>query len=78
MLDERRRGQDLQAQGWLRRIWRVPGRMANVALYEARDATHLHELLTSLPLWPWMDVAVQPLAQHPLERPEASPPPPAT
>ncbi len=33
------------------------------------DATELHALLTSLPLWPWMDVHVEALATHPLEAP---------
>jgi muconolactone D-isomerase len=64
---ERVRGLELIEQGALRRIWRVPGRYASVALYEAADATELHALLTSLPLWPWMDMRVEPLAQHPLE-----------
>jgi muconolactone D-isomerase len=66
---EAARGRELVASGALRRIWRVPGRRANVSLYEAPDATELHALLTSLPLWPWMDVDVQALATHPLEAP---------
>jgi muconolactone D-isomerase len=66
---EAERGRELLASGALRRIWRVPGRRANVSLYEAPDATELHTLLTSLPLWPWMDVHVQALATHPLEAP---------
>jgi muconolactone D-isomerase len=45
----------------------VPGSWVNVSLYEASDATELHALLTSLPLWPWMDVHVEALATHPLE-----------
>jgi len=61
------RGRELIAMGKLRRIWRVPGRWANVALYEAIDATDLHALVTSLPLWPWMDVSVESLATRPLE-----------
>jgi muconolactone D-isomerase len=61
------RGGELMAEGALVRIWRVPGRHANVSLYRAADATELHALLTSLPLWPWMDVTVEPLGRHPLE-----------
>jgi muconolactone D-isomerase len=36
-------------------------------LYQATDATELHQLISSLPLWPWMDVSVEALATHPLE-----------
>lgn len=66
------RARELIAMGKLRRIWRVPGRWANVALYEAADATELHALVTSLPLWPWMDVSVEALATHPLEAGEST------
>lgn len=58
-------GQRLAAEGKLRRLWRVPGRWANWSLYEVADATELHEALTSLPLYPWMDIEVHALAEHP-------------
>ena len=61
------RARELVEQGTLRRIWRIPGRRANVSLYEATDATALHAAISSLPLWPWMDIQVQPLATHPVE-----------
>jgi muconolactone D-isomerase len=64
---EAERGRELLVSGALRRIWRVPGRRANVSLYEVSDATELHALLMSLPLWPWMDIQVEALATHPLE-----------
>lgn len=63
---ETARGRELLASGSLRRIWRVPGRTANVSLYDVADATELHGLLSSLPLWPWLDITVEPLAEHPL------------
>lgn len=58
------RGRELAEAGIMRRLWRVPGRWANWGLWEAPDATALHEALSSLPLWPWMDVTVHPLARH--------------
>lgn len=64
--DEFARGNELARSGLLRAIWRVPGRLANRAIWTAADATELHAALVSLPLWPYMDVAVTPLATHPL------------
>jgi muconolactone D-isomerase len=65
---ETARGRELIESGKLRRIWRVPGRLANVSLYDVADADELHELLSSLPLARWMDIRVEALAVHPLER----------
>jgi muconolactone D-isomerase len=65
---ESARGRELIEAGKLRRIWRVPGRMANVSLYDVADADELHELLSSLPLARWMDIRVEALAVHPLEQ----------
>lgn len=58
------RGRELAAAGVMKRLWRVPGRWANWGLWEAEDATALHEAVSSLPLWPWMRIVVHPLARH--------------
>lgn len=65
---ERARAMELRAEGVLKRLWRTPGRHGTVGLYECRDATHLHETLASLPMFPWMEVRVEPLAIHPQEK----------
>lgn len=65
--DERRAGAELRATGTIVRIWRVPGRRANVGVWRAASPTELHRHLTALPMWPWMDVEVTALARHPLE-----------
>jgi muconolactone D-isomerase len=65
---ERERAQQLRDAGVLKRLWRVPGRNATVGLYEAEDPAALHDALTSLPMWRWMDVTVEALATHPQER----------
>lgn len=64
---ERERGLALLSQGAIRRIWRLPGRTANIGIWAARSATELHQLISSLPLHPWMRVDVTALAAHPLE-----------
>jgi len=65
---ERARAQELREAGILKRLWRVPGRNGTIGLYEAADATELHDALASLPMFPWMDITVEPLATHPQER----------
>jgi muconolactone D-isomerase len=63
---EFQRGQELRADGTIRAIWRIPGALANVAIWEAPDATALHTALTSLPVFPWTEIEVTALARHPL------------
>lgn len=58
------RAAELAEEGALVRLWRVPGRRANYGLWEAPDATALHAHLSSLPLFPWLDIEVIPLATH--------------
>jgi muconolactone D-isomerase len=64
---EAARARELRSSGELTHIWRLPGRHANISIYETPDATRLHELLSSLPLFPWMTIEVQALAVHPLD-----------
>lgn len=59
------RAGELAAAGHLRRLWRTPGSWANVGIWSADDATQLHDLISSLPLYRWMRVRVEPLAAHP-------------
>lgn len=65
---EAERGRELREAGSIVRIWRVPGRRANVGVWQAADASELHELISSLPLFPWLDVRVSALAEHHLMR----------
>jgi muconolactone D-isomerase len=62
---ERARSLELQQAGTIRGIWRVVGRVASIGLWEAPDHETLHEALASLPLFPFFDVEVTPLARHP-------------
>jgi muconolactone D-isomerase len=64
---EAARSGELLAQGAIVRLWRVPGRTANVGIWEARDGTELHGFVQSLPFFPWLDVRVSALAEHPVE-----------
>jgi muconolactone D-isomerase len=64
---EKIRGQELVDAGKLRRIWRIPGRRAVIALYRVDSPEELHEILSSLPLFPWMDIEVTALGSHALD-----------
>jgi muconolactone D-isomerase len=42
---ELERGHELLAAGSIRSIWRAPGGLPNVGIWEAADATELHDLI---------------------------------
>src|SRR4051794_36646452 len=65
---ELERGVELRRAGMIEAIWRVPGEMRNAGIWQAADATELHEAIVSLPCSPWFRVKVTPLAEHPVER----------
>ena len=62
---ERARAQDLQRGGVWRHLWRVAGRYANVSIFDVSGPQELHDVLCSLPLFPFMDIQVTPLCRHP-------------
>ncbi|WP_096787552.1 muconolactone Delta-isomerase [Rhodobacter sp. CZR27] len=57
--------QDLQRKGTWRHIWRIAGHYANVSIFDVRDNAELHEILSGLPLFPFMEIKVTPLLRHP-------------
>ncbi|WP_034300505.1 muconolactone Delta-isomerase [Herbaspirillum sp. RV1423] len=64
-LAERELAQSLQRSGKWRHLWRVAGRYANVSIFDVDDAAELHDLLTGLPLFPYMKIDVEALCRHP-------------
>jgi muconolactone D-isomerase len=63
--DEKAFSQKLQTDGQWRHIWRVAGQYANYSVFDVESNDALHDLLTALPLFPYMAITVTPLAQHP-------------
>ncbi|WP_233237744.1 muconolactone Delta-isomerase [Bordetella sp. LUAb4] len=63
--DEKALAQRLQREGKWVHLWRVAGRYANVSIFDVADNDELHTLISSLPLFPYMDVQVTALARHP-------------
>ena len=62
---EKAYSQQLQREGKWLHIWRVAGLYANVSIFDVADNQELHDLLTALPLYPFMTIVVQPLSRHP-------------
>ena len=62
---ERAYAQKLQTQGKWRHLWRVAGHYANVSIFDVDSVDELHQLLSGLPLFPYMTMDVTPLCRHP-------------
>ena len=59
------RAKALQREGKWLHIWRIVGKWANVGVFRLKDGAELHEILTSLPLYPYMKIKVIALCPHP-------------
>jgi muconolactone D-isomerase len=62
---EHERAQDVQNQGKWPHLWRVAGKFANISVFDVDSPAELHEILSSLPLYPLMDIEVTALCHHP-------------
>ncbi|MFC4523784.1 muconolactone Delta-isomerase [Cupriavidus pinatubonensis] len=62
---EKARAIEIQRAGKWPHLWRVAGRYANISIFDVESHDELHELLSSLPLFPYMTIHVTPLAHHP-------------
>jgi muconolactone D-isomerase len=62
---ERERAQELQRQGKWRHLWRIAGRYSNVSIFDVSSAEELHDILSTLPLFPFMEITVSALCRHP-------------
>jgi muconolactone D-isomerase len=62
---EKEYSQNLQRAGKWPHIWRIVGEYANYSIFDVESNDELHELLSQLPLFPYMKIEVTPLAKHP-------------
>ena len=56
--------QALQRSGKWRHIWRLVGEYANYSIFDVESNVELHEILTALLLFPYMQISVTPLCRH--------------
>ena len=62
---ERARAQELQRAGTWRHLWRVAGRYSNVSIFDVSGPQELHDILSGLPLFPFMEMRITALCRHP-------------
>ena len=62
---ERDRAIELQKAGVWPGLWRIVGEYANISIFDVPSNDELHDILSSLPLFPYMKLQVTPLATHP-------------
>lgn len=62
---EKARAEDLQRAGKWLHLWRIAGQYANISIFDVSDAGELHDIMTSLPLFPFMTTEVTALCRHP-------------
>lgn len=63
--DEKAYSQALQQEGKWPHLWRVVGEYANYSVFDVASNEELHATLSNLPLFPFMQITVTPLAKHP-------------
>lgn len=63
--EEKARAQDLQRAGTWVHLWRIAGQYSNISVFDVTDHDQLHAILSTLPLFPFMQIEVMPLARHP-------------
>jgi muconolactone D-isomerase len=64
---EKTRALELQRAGIWVHLWRVVGQYSNISVFDVGSTDELHEILWTLPLFPFTQVQVTALAQHPSE-----------
>lgn len=62
---EKAYSQELQRIGKWPHIWRLAGQYANLSILDVADNEELHQILSNLPLFPYLTIEVTPLATHP-------------
>ncbi|SDQ16062.1 muconolactone Delta-isomerase [Actinopolyspora saharensis] len=62
---EKARALELQRAGKWPHLWRIVGQYSNISVLEVDSPDELHQILSSLPLFPFMRIEITALTQHP-------------
>ncbi len=63
--EEKARAEALQREGKWVHLWRIAGQYSNFSVFDVDSHDELHAILSTLPLFPFMEITVTPLARHP-------------
>ena len=63
--DEKELAQRLMREDKWRHLWRIAGQYANYSVFDVASVQELHDTLMQLPLFPYMEIEVNPLCRHP-------------
>ncbi|MGN5237112.1 muconolactone Delta-isomerase [Rhodococcus sp. SJ-3] len=63
--EEKAYSQRLQRAGKWLYLWRIVGEYSSYSIFDVESNEELHQLLSELPLFPYMAINVTPLAPHP-------------
>jgi muconolactone D-isomerase len=62
---EKEIAQALQSSGKWRHLWRIAGQYANISIFDVTSIEELHNIISTLPLFPYMQIEMLPLCRHP-------------
>lgn len=62
---EKARAAALQESGTWRHLWRIAGQYSNISIFDVSGNDELHDILSTLPLFPYMQIEVKALLRHP-------------
>ena len=62
---EKARAAELQQSGTWRHLWRIAGQYSNISIFDVESNDQLHDILSTLPLFPFMRIEVMALLRHP-------------
>ena len=62
---EKETSQKWQNSGKWKHLWRVAGRYCTISVLEVESPDELHEIISSLPLFPYMNIKVTRICKHP-------------
>lgn len=65
LANEKARALELQRAGKWPHLWRIVGHYSNISVLDVDSPDELHQILSSLPLFPFMRIEVSALTQHP-------------